>query len=215
MNDRFRDRPPRRDRDDDTPAEPDPGRLSRLLALVLRHRAYQFDLRLDDEGFADFDELMEVIEEQRNLTWVTRDDIQQLLDAQDRKRFELTDDNRIRATYGHSFRKPIRYKSITPPELLYIGMSQGQATEARTAGIKPTGRQYVHLSADKDAALELAKLHDPNSTLVTVQAKSASENGIQFHEPAEGLYLTARVPAEYVVVEVKYGRSGKRSRSRF
>ena len=37
------------------------GRLSRFLALVLRHRAYQFDLRVDDEGFVSIPRLLDVI----------------------------------------------------------------------------------------------------------------------------------------------------------
>ena len=36
----------------------DAERLSRFLALVLRHRAYQFQLDVDDEGFVPIDDLL-------------------------------------------------------------------------------------------------------------------------------------------------------------
>lgn len=159
------------------------------------------------------EELLEVMQDQRNLTWVTQEDVDKLLAEQERKRFELVDGN-IRATYGHSFRKPILYKSIEPPARLFIGLPRPAANDARVSGLGPTGRQYVHLSANSEEALKLGHIHDPGAILVTVRADDAAANGIQFHEPAEGLFLVARIPAEYLEIEVRYGRGGRKKKRR-
>ena len=212
-------RPPRRegpyDREPLPPEQQteDPERLSRFLALVLRHRAYQFDLRVDDEGFVRLDELMRVMHEQRNLGWVEHKHIDALLSGQERTRFEVRDGN-IRATYGHSFNRPVRYEPIDPPEHLFLGVPRGKVADLRTSGVKPSGRQYVHLSANKDDALQIAKQQDPEATLVTVLAQEAARSGIPFHLPAEGIYLAARVPPEFLEVEVHYGRALKKSKRR-
>jgi putative RNA 2'-phosphotransferase len=189
------------------------GRLSRFLALVLRHRAYQFDLRVDDEGFVSIPRLLDVIRDQRSLGWVTRDHLEQLVEEQNRTRFEI-DEDAIRATYGHSFRRPIQYPAVDPPEHLFVGLTRNRASEARTAGLKPFDRQYVHLSITEDEALKIARQHDPHASSITVKANEAARNGIQFHHPTEGIYLAARIPAEYLEVEVQFGRAPKKGRRR-
>jgi putative RNA 2'-phosphotransferase len=194
--------------------EADAERLSRFLALVLRHRAYQFQLDVDDEGFVPIDDLLDVIDErQQSLDWVEFEHIETLAGKQGRKRFEVRGD-RVRATYGHSFRKPIRYPSVDPPEHLFIGMSRGRLLEVRTHGVRPERRQYVHLSEKQEEALEVGKHHDTDVVVVTVKAREASQNGTQFYRPAEGIYLTSLVPSEFLETEIAYGRSPRKSRRR-
>jgi putative RNA 2'-phosphotransferase len=195
---------------DDADAE----RLSRFLALVLRHRAYQFQLDVDDEGFVSIDDLLDVIDErQRSLDWVEFEHIEALASNQGRKRFEVRGD-RVRATYGHSFRKPVRYPPADPPEHLFIGMSRGRLLELRTHGLRPDRRHYVHLSEEKDEALEVGKHHDNDVAVITVNARKASQNGTEFYRPTEGIYLTSRVPPEFLETEMAYGRAPRKSRRR-
>ena len=193
---------PQTPRDDDS-------RLSRFLALVLRHKAYRFDLRLDDRGFANLEELLEVIHEQESLEDITEEDIRQVSEGHVRTRFEIVDGN-IRATYGHSLRKPVLYDRVDPPEFLYIAMASNQMEFARANGLKPTDRQYVHLSQEKEEAEEVGKRGRDPFKIVTVRSKDASENGISFHNPTNGLFLSLSVPAEYLDLAVNYGRSSRR-----
>ena len=206
-----RDRGRDRDRQDDLTEDPE--RLSRFLALVLRHRAYQFDLDMDDEGYVDLERLLAIMKDQRGLAWVERKHVDTLLEGQERMRFELRDGS-IRATYGHSFRKPIHYVPIEPPEHLFIGVPRGKMSDVRTGGLQPTGRQYVHLSADKDEAMTVGKQHDPSPVVITVNALEAHRAGIQFHKPIDGIYLAARIPADHVQLEIQYGRKIKKGSRR-
>ena len=209
MNDRHHDSPER----GASSGETAPNRLSRFLALVLRHRAHQFDLAVDEEGFVAMDPLLEVIRSQSGLDEVTREDLELLTREGDRKRYEIRDDA-IRATYGHSFRRPIRYAAVEPPEHLFVGVASAQVQEVRLHGLRPEGRQYIHLSEKADEAREVGSRHSGDATVVTVLALEASQSGIPFHRPADGLYLALQLPARFLDLQVQYGRSPKKGRRR-
>src|SRR6185436_9692872 len=118
---------------DDEKAE----RLSRFMALVLRHRALMFDLPMDEEGFVPIDDLLDLMaERQRSLDWVEPEHIDALARNQGRQRFEVRDD-RVRATYGHSFSRPIFYPAVEPPDELFVAMSRTRMAEVRQKGLRP------------------------------------------------------------------------------
>lgn len=189
------------------------GRLSRFLALVLRHRAYQFKLPIDDEGFVPIEPLLELAHTRQGLEEVSREDLEALADKPGRKRFEIRDDA-IRATYGHSFHRPIRYPEATPPERLYLAVPRSQLPDVRAHGLRPEGRQYIHLSEDREEALEVGRHKTTEITVVEVLAGDAAGNGVPFHKPTDGLYLATQVPARYLDVEVRYGRLPRKTRRR-
>ncbi len=195
---------------DDEKAE----RLSRFLALVLRHRALMFDLPMDEEGFVPIDDLLDLMaERQRSLDWVEPEHIEALARNQGRQRFEVRDD-RVRATYGHSFSRPIFYPAVEPPDQLFVAMPRARVAEVRQKGLRPQGRQYVHLSKEREEALEIGRHHDPNASAVTVRAHDAHAHGVKFHRPTEGIFLVAQVPPEFLDVEIEYGRPPRKTRRR-
>ena len=188
-------------------------RLSRFLAMVLRHRAHQFELPMDDEGFVPVDELLEVIEEQRSLDWVVPEHLEFLTRRGDRKRFEIRDGG-MRATYGHSFHRPIRYQEVQPPEHLYVPVPKAQVPQVKAQGLRPLGRQYVHLSEEKSEAEEIARRHDDGSLVVTVRAQEAAQRGVPFYRPTNGLYLVGHLPSQFMDMESSYGRKPRKGRRR-
>lgn len=188
------------------------GRLSRFLALVLRHRAHQFELPVSDEGFVPIAELLEFMHDrQRSLDWVEESHLHQLAERGERKRFEVRD-GAIRATYGHSFNRPIRYEPVDPPEELFYGYPKSKLPQLRQTGLKPHGRAYVHLSLDRDEALEVGLHSAPDATVITVRAKEAAKQGTAFHNPAEGLFLVEQVRPEHLDIELGFGRKPRKRR---
>jgi putative RNA 2'-phosphotransferase len=189
-------------------------RLSRFLALVLRHRALMFDLPMDEEGFVPVDDLLDLMaERQRSLDWVEPEHIETLARNQGRQRFEVRGD-RVRATYGHSFSRPIFYPAVEPPDELFVAMPPARLTEARQKGLHPQGRQYVHLSKDREEALEIGRHHDPNATVVTVRARAAHDQGVRFHRPTEAIFLVSQLAPEFLDIEIAYGRPPRKFRRR-
>ena len=206
---------------DTSPPEPKPtpidevqaDRLSRFLAMVLRHRAHQFDLPVDDEGFVPVGELLDVIDEQSSLDWVEREHLDILTRRGDRQRFEIRDDG-IRATYGHSFHRQIRYDAVEPPAHLFVPIPKAQVPSVKAQGLRPVGRQYVHLSEERSEAEEVGRRHDDDSKIVTVRAQEAASAGVSFFRPTTGLYLTGHLPSQYLDLESSFGRKPRKGRRR-
>lgn len=189
-------------------------RLSRFLALVLRHRAPSFSLEMDDEGFVFVDDLLDVIDErQSSLSWVEFEHIEALTKSEGRQRFEIQDD-RVRATYGHSFPRPIRYETATPPDNLYIGLAKGKLPDLKSKGLLPVGRQYVHLSEQYDDALEVGRHQGEDATVVTVKAADAARDGVRFFRPTKGIYLVSKLSPDYLELKPEYGRRPRKGRRR-
>ena len=188
--------------------------LSRFLALVLRHRALTFDLPMDDEGFVPIDDLLDLIDErQPALDWVEPEHLEELARKQGRQRFEVRGDS-MRATYGHSFHRPIRYPNAEPPEELYVAVPPAKLAEVRTKGLDPVGRQYVHLSVDRNEAEEIGRHHDDSPSVITVRARAAHASGVPFHRPTEGIFLVSHLGPEFMDLEISFGRSPRKTRRR-
>ena len=74
-------------------------RLSKFLALILRHQPERFGLRLDDQGWASLPEVLEILRGLPNFRWATRADVMTIVEegsGDDRRRFEV-EGERIRA----------------------------------------------------------------------------------------------------------------------
>ncbi|HET6781714.1 MAG TPA: RNA 2'-phosphotransferase [bacterium] len=171
-------------------------RLSRFLALVLRHKPESIGLELDPSGFADVDALVKAVADQPGWDWVTEQEVRGLV-QHDPRRYEI-DGTRMRARYGHSIPVETPGRSVLPPEWLYHG-TVGTALEAiRVGGLRPLGRQYVHLSATRQDAISVAKRHSDEVVLVTVLARRAHEAGFAFYQAAPSIYLVREVPPEFL-----------------
>ena len=85
-------------------------KLSKFLSLMLRHRAEDFGLTLDEQGFTNIDAVWEQIEKRYD-TRYTRADLDELLKTTEvgKQRFERKGDQ-IRALYGHSRVTEIQYE---------------------------------------------------------------------------------------------------------
>lgn len=180
-------------------AAPEPDRddrLSRFLALILRHKPESAGVALDPAGFVDIEALAHALAGQPGWSGVGAEAIRKLAAADDR-RYEVIGD-RIRARYGHTI--PIEQPGApaVPPEWLYYGAAPGVLEGIRAAGLLPQDRRFVHLSATRRDAAAVAARHSPEVAVITVLARRASEAGIPFYQAAPGLYLTRAVPPAFL-----------------
>jgi putative RNA 2'-phosphotransferase len=175
-------------------------KLSKFLALILRHQPQRFALELDDEGWASLPEVMEILHGLPNFRWATRADVLALVQqsaGDDRRRFQI-EGNRIRARYGHSLARPIRHEPCTPPPRLYHATSPEAQTSIRREGLRPMERQYVHLSPDPETAVRVGARHTDRPVLLTVRSSRAHTAGVEFHRADEAVYLARHIPAEFI-----------------
>ncbi|MBL7497963.1 RNA 2'-phosphotransferase [Frankia sp. CNm7] len=172
--------------------------LSRAVSHALRHEPWLYELELDDEGWTPVDQLIAALREKGGRwTSVDRVSLERMLETATKPRHER-DGERIRALYGHSLTGRIRRVPTTPPATLFHGTAPESWTTIRTDGLLPMGRQYVHLSADRETATSVGLRKSPNPIILLVDAATAAETGLPFYQGNHLVWLADTVPARYL-----------------
>jgi putative RNA 2'-phosphotransferase len=174
-------------------------RISRFLSYLLRHRPREYPLAFDRYGFAPWTEIIAMVRER--FRDVTEEQICALVTGSEKKRFELKDD-KVRATYGHSFPVDLGLEPVEPPAQLYYGTARDLAQSILRKGLRPRDRQYVHLSPLMDEAIAVGKRWDPVPAIVVVDASAAYAEGVRFFASGP-LFLAENVAAKYLSLEQK------------
>jgi len=143
-------------------------KLSHILSYALRHNPFKYNLVLDKEGWTSINELLIALslhyhDHHRSNKWlrhIEKKNLEEMIARSDKVRFEIKDD-KICALYGHSssfipFTK-IQKIASKPPNILYHGTSPSVVKNIMSEGLRPMNRQYVHLSTDKNTALQVGK----------------------------------------------------------
>lgn len=174
-----------------------PQRLVRILAFALRHQPLRFGVALDDEGFADLDELVVGIRFS-DYDWATLDrhQVEDAVRGTDSERFEVRD-GLVRARYGHSvvLRSPGELR--TPPEFLLHGTSADAAVTVQATGLRPMNRAFVHLTSNPDYAAQVVSAKGGGS-VIRVRAREAASVGIEFFQANPHVWLARDVPAVFL-----------------
>jgi putative RNA 2'-phosphotransferase len=167
------------------------------MAYILRHRPDEFGLVLDEDGYISLKELLQAIGEEEGWSYVRRSHITEVAYTSDRERFEIQDE-KIRATYGHSLPHQIHYEPAAPPTILYHGTRRRAYPHILQRGLDPMGRQYVHLATSSELAMRIGKRRDPQPVLLEIQAQRASEEGVPFYQANPLIYLADHIPPSYI-----------------
>ncbi len=170
--------------------------LSKHLSYLLRHHPEAAGLTIDDKGFADLEAVLESLKETKH-SWASREDIDYLVKKSRKKRFE-TQEEKIRALYGHSIDVKIEQRD-EPPDKLYHGTSPESLNSILDEGLKPMRRQYVHLSTSVEEAMEVGKRHHPDPVILEIDSLTAWKDGIDFYKRGD-LYLSECIPFRYIRV---------------
>jgi putative RNA 2'-phosphotransferase len=175
-------------------------KLSKEISYALRHAPWEYELELDSVGFVPTEQLLSVINESNSYgREITAVDFEHIIEISDKKRFEIKGD-KIRALYGHSVPMHISKEPIVPPAVLYHGTSHKACELILNDGLKPMGRQYVHLSVDTDTALQVGKRRDRQPVILKIDAERASKDGIIFYEGNDKVVLADFVPERYIEI---------------
>ncbi|MEM6284653.1 MAG: RNA 2'-phosphotransferase [Chloroflexota bacterium] len=170
-------------------------RLSKFISMVLRHRADEFGVKLDSEGYTDIGELYAVVQARYSYDDLIR--VVTTPGSDSKMRFELTG-YRVRARYGHNKRvQSVEYTPATPPEVLYHGTVAAALESIRDEGLTAQQRQYVHLSTTTERATSVGSRRG-KPVLLAVRAKDAADSGVVFFHPEDEHYLAEHIPAEYI-----------------
>jgi putative RNA 2'-phosphotransferase len=181
--------------------EPERTKLSKFLALLLRHRAGDYGLALDPEGFVPLDRLLAAMNTQRGWAWVRAEHIEEIIATQSKRRYEIVDGD-IRAIYGHTLDAAIRYPQVSPPDILRHCTARRFVESIRRAGLRPMRRQYVHLTDEPALALLTGRRRDPQPAILQIDAGRAHAEGVVFFRADDGVFLAKAIPARFIASEV-------------
>lgn len=174
-------------------------KISKFLSLILRHKPETIGLALDEQGWADIDELIDKTNRSDQGITLTRSLLQEVVDTSDKKRFTVSEGGqKIRAAQGHSVDIDLQLKPAVPPEFLYHGTATRFLDRILKEGLKPQQRQYVHLSKDIETATAVGQRYG-KPVILTIKALLMYEQGFTFYLSENGVWLTTIVPNKYIV----------------
>ena len=169
--------------------------ISKLISLALRHYPERLVLTLDAHGWADVEALIHAI---NTIQPFDRKQLEAIVRTDSKQRYAFSPDRtRIRASQGHSLPVDLELSPVAPPAILWHGTGERFVHSIMREGLKPMGRQYVHLSADQDTAVKVGRRHG-KPVLFAVDAARMAGDGLRFYRSENGVWLTDAVPAQYL-----------------
>jgi putative RNA 2'-phosphotransferase len=172
--------------------------LSKTISRALRHAPEQYGLTLDSEGWVSTQELLTALGNRRS-QWrdFQESDLAEMMAQVEKQRFEMRD-GKIRAYYGHSIAEKVEREPTIPPTVLFHGTTPQSAERIRIEGLKPMNRQYVHLSAEEETAIQVARRRTNHPVVLRIAAREAHNEGIKFYLGNEMVWLAEPIPARFI-----------------
>ena len=174
-------------------------KLSKFLSLILRHKPEVIGIQLDKYGWADVEELINKMQVTGRM--IDRGKLEQIVATDSKQRYSFNEDRtKIRANQGHSILVDVELTEQQPPDVLYHGTAERFLGSIVQEGLKPMGRLYVHLSTDKQTAMQVGKRHG-KPVILRVDSKSMYKDGEKFFLSENGVWLIKVVDKKYLDIE--------------
>lgn len=173
-------------------------KISKFISLVLRHKPETIDLRLDENGWANIDELIGKMNNHGFI--ITIDTLNHIVATNNKQRFLFDPTKtRIRASQGHSLNVELNLTEAEPPTLLFHGTGEKNVSSILTTGLDKRGRQHVHLSSDKETAITVGKRHGKPRVFIVAAGQMRTE-GYSFYLSDNNVWLIESVPVKYLAL---------------
>ncbi len=176
-------------------------KTGRYISYLLRHHPEAAGLTLDEHGWADVNELISAVG--RSYTGFTRAELDEIVATNNKQRFSYSEDGlRIRANQGHTIPVDVELPEAKPPEILWHGTGEKFVESINRTGLIPKSRLHVHLSKDIETAVQVGSRHG-KPVVYKVLAGRMAQDGYKFYLSVNGVWLTDKVPVEYLVQNVE------------
>lgn len=170
-------------------------KTSRYISLLLRHKPEAAGLTLDPNGWASVPELIRCVSRTHPLDMAM---LEEIVRSDEKHRYAFSEDKtRIRANQGHSVAVDVQLQEAVPPEQLWHGTATKYVADIMRQGLLPRTRLYVHLSSNYDTAVKVGSRHG-SAVVLQVHAGQMHREGYRFFLSENGVWLTDKVPAEYI-----------------
>jgi putative RNA 2'-phosphotransferase len=173
-------------------------RISKFLSLVLRHKPETINIKLDEQGWADVQELIDQLNAHKFP--VTSAILEYVVNSNNKSRFAFNEDRtKIRANQGHSIGVDLGYEAKEPPAILYHGTAERFVKSIMEVGLEKQLRHHVHLSADKQTAIAVGQRYG-KPLVLEIRAGEMFNSQFRFYVTDNHVWLTEHVPAEYITI---------------
>jgi putative RNA 2'-phosphotransferase len=170
--------------------------ISKFLSLILRHQPQLINIELDENGWANVNELIEK-SRTKNVIF-DKSILEQVVDTNDKRRFAFNQDKtRIRASQGHTVQVDVELKAQEPPTVLFHGTVAEVIPAIKKSGLQKMQRLHVHLSKDYETAVKVGGRRG-KPVILKVNAGQMFNEGHTFYLSANGVWLCNEVPAQYI-----------------
>ena len=171
-------------------------RTSKFLSQHLRHRPEAIGIVLERGGWVGVDALLTACA--RHGHPISREQLGQVVRQDSKRRFSYDENGeRLRANQGHTTTALLEFEVVIPPALLYHGTAIRFLPDILASGLSRMNRHHVHLSGDLGTAAKVGRRHG-QLALLDVWARAMSQAGLIFYRSANGVWLTDRVPVEFL-----------------
>jgi putative RNA 2'-phosphotransferase len=172
--------------------------LSKVVSHALRHEPWLYELELDDAGWVPVNDLLAAVRAEKP-AWIglSEVDLARMIEQSEKKRHELRD-GRIRALYGHSVPHKLSKEAAQPPAVLYHGTARATVALIKGEGLRPMGRQYVHLSTDTATADQVGKRKAGEPVILSVRADEAYRAGVPFYRGNDQVWLADMIGPDFI-----------------
>ena len=169
---------------------------STFLSLILRHKPETIGLTLDEQGWAEVDTLINLLQQQG--AKINLSILEEIVANNDKKRFSFNEDkSKIRANQGHSIAVDLALEPKQPPEYLFHGTATRCIESIATQGLRKRQRHHVHLSSDELTAIKVGQRHG-KPVVLKIHAQEMYDAGFNFFLSDNQVWLTDNVPVPYI-----------------
>ncbi len=167
-------------------------KISKQMAYLLRHNPQ--GMEISREGFTGLDKLLDRLRER----WpdLKESDIRSVVAEDPKGRYEIKGE-RIRARYGHSIDVQPTLDE-TDVDTLYHGTTKKASEEILGEGLRPKGRQKVHLSKTVESAVQVGQRRTRNPVILKIDVGKAKEEGIKVERASDEVYVTDYIPPRFI-----------------
>lgn len=179
--------------------------ISKYISLILRHKPEVIGISLDEHGWANVEELIAGIAKNNDFNMEM---LEEIVRSDDKQRYSFNEEKTmIRANQGHSIPVDVELECVEPPEYLWHGTGEKYVASIDEIGLVPKSRLYVHLSGDEETAVKVGMRHG-RPVLYLIKSGEMQKRGFEFFQSVNGVWLTKRVPVEYL--EKRIAKSDRR-----
>lgn len=170
--------------------------VGRYLCLILRHKPETVGITLDKHGWANVDNLVHGVS--LSYPGFDKNVLREIVESDNKQRYSFNEDETlIRANQGHSIPVDVDLEEVAPPEYLFHGTAWKYVDAIEGTGLIPKSRLYVHLSGDIATAADIGKRHG-EPLVLRIRSGEMYRDEFVFYKSTNGVWLTERVPVEYL-----------------